>query len=124
MSPLQDVQSASLFLRLPQVIRHTIYCFMGVASIGNTPYIFDLHDFGRQFLFDNNDPSHLGDFHGLLVSCRQIHIEVAALLFSANFFVLHFGDTQYFAPLSFFIRRPAINGCEIGGIVIAAWISV
>ncbi|KAH6612961.1 hypothetical protein B0J18DRAFT_447421 [Chaetomium sp. MPI-SDFR-AT-0129] len=84
MSPLQDVQSASLFLRLPRVIRHTIYCFMGVASVGNTPYIFDLHDF---------------DFHGLLVSCRQIHIEVAALLYSANFFVLHFGDTRSFAPL-------------------------
>ena len=70
-------------LRVPPLVRQRIYRFVGVASWNGCPYAFDLH--GRKTMIPSP-----GIFHGLLLSCREIHDEAAALLYSANRFRLHY----------------------------------
>ena len=85
-------------LRLPPPIRCRIYRFVGVASWDGRPSRFDLH--GRQDCSDAPNPS---NFHGLLLSCRTIYSEAAALLYSANWFVLYYSvddDPDSVCPLA------------------------
>ena len=77
-------------LRLPPNIRHRIYHFVGLAprNAQVTPG-FDLH--GHNVSSWAPRPT---IFHGLLLSCRVIYAEAAALLYSANRFVLHYDHTH------------------------------
>src|SRR5688500_13005454 len=70
-------------LRVPPLIRQRIYRFVGLASWNGCPYTFDLQ--GRKTMIPSP-----GIFHGLLLSCRDIHAEAAALLYSANRFTLYY----------------------------------
>ncbi|KAK4155744.1 hypothetical protein C8A00DRAFT_41672 [Chaetomidium leptoderma] len=81
-------EPAPLLLRLPPLIRHGIYRFI------NTP-------------LDLDQPSP-DKFHGLLLSCRDIYAEAAALLYSANRFVLHYTDPGSLEPL-LALTAPALS---------------
>ncbi|KAK4196023.1 hypothetical protein QBC40DRAFT_310187 [Triangularia verruculosa] len=75
-------------LRLSPEIRQRIYRLLGIAAQENQAWnIFDLHR-------DHPKKHRLG-FHGLLLSCREIYNEAAALLYSNNIFVIDAG----FGPL-------------------------
>lgn len=97
-------------LCLPPLIRHRIYRFVGLASWDGCPYIFDLHG-GRTRKSSNKlgfGEAYSDTFHGLLLSCRDIHAEAAALLYSANRFVIHYTDPASFEPL-FALTAPALS---------------
>ncbi len=79
-------------LSLPAPVRRRIYDFVGLVSSSRfSPYKFDLH--GRPV--DKPEP---GTFHGLLLSCRTIYAETAAIVYSGNFFVLRY-DPAHPDPL-------------------------
>ena len=81
-------------LRLPPSIRHRIYRFVGLAPWdARAAPLFDLH--GRKTSEWAPKPT---IFHGLLLSCRVIYAEAAALLYSANRFILHY-DHAHPEPL-------------------------
>ncbi|KAK4099286.1 hypothetical protein N658DRAFT_430225 [Parathielavia hyrcaniae] len=87
-------------LRLPPLVRQRIYLYIGLASWDRGPYIFDLHGPARE----SSNPWDLwrpnpSTFHGLLLSCRAIHTEAAALLYSANRFVVCCTGPGSFTPL-------------------------
>ncbi|KAL2262984.1 hypothetical protein VTK26DRAFT_8713 [Humicola hyalothermophila] len=94
---VQDVHSSnppiSGLLRLPPHIRHRIYLYLGLASWNHHSYTFDLH--GRE-IYPATPP---GSFHGLLACCRAIYNEAAALLYSANQFVIHYSSSGSLEPL-------------------------
>ncbi|KAH6621031.1 hypothetical protein B0J18DRAFT_368540 [Chaetomium sp. MPI-SDFR-AT-0129] len=91
-------------LRLPQHLRRCIYDFVGLASLGSDglhlsrtiPNKFDLH--GRPVDPPASPPS---TFHGLLLSCRTIYAEAAAVIYSGNLFVLRYNpaDPEPLRPL-------------------------
>ncbi|KAK4154074.1 hypothetical protein C8A00DRAFT_43123 [Chaetomidium leptoderma] len=85
-------------LQLTPHIRRRIYRYVGLAPCpgDDRPYTFNLQ--GGRALRDAPDPS---CFHGLLLSCRDIHAEAATLLYSANRFVLYYshGDPTSLRPL-------------------------
>ncbi len=86
-------------LRLTPAVRRHIYRFVGLASWrADEPFKFDLH--GRESLAWLEWPKPR-EFHGLLLSCRLIYAEAAALLYSANQFVLHYphASPEPLAPL-------------------------
>ncbi len=79
-------------LGLPRPVRRRIYDFVGLVSSSRfSPYKIDLH--GRPV--DGLEP---GTFHGLLLSCRTVHAEVAAIVYSGNLFVLRY-DPAHPDPL-------------------------
>ena len=81
-------------LRLPPTLRRRIYDFVGLASSDRlSPDKFDLH--GRPVDAPALPPSR---FHGLLLSCRTIHAETAAIVYSSNLFVLRY-DPSHPEPL-------------------------
>ena len=82
-------------LRLPPLLRHRIYRFLDLASWDGSPYIFDLHG---GWSFGDVTP-YPRTFRGLLLSCRAIYAEAAALLYSANRFVVHYTNPGSLAPL-------------------------
>ena len=81
------MEETSPLLRLTPPLRRRIYRFVDLASWDRLePYKFDLH--GRDTpVPEQPKPS---AFHGLLLSCRVIYTEAAALLYSANRFILHY----------------------------------
>ncbi len=93
-------------LRLPSLVRHRIYRFAGLASWDGSPYTFDLHggDPGRQHVWMPWPSA----FRGLLLSCRAIYAEAAALLYSANRFVVHYTGAGTLAPL-LSLTAPALS---------------
>ncbi|KAH6842494.1 hypothetical protein B0I37DRAFT_314025 [Chaetomium sp. MPI-CAGE-AT-0009] len=87
-------------LCLPPVIRHRIYRFLGLASWNGSPYTFDLSGPGREIRqFWDWEEQCPHDFHGLLLSCHDIHAEAAALLYSGNRFVLYYTVPGSLQPL-------------------------
>ncbi|KAK3293671.1 uncharacterized protein B0H64DRAFT_364449 [Chaetomium fimeti] len=98
--PLPLLPSPPL-LRLPPAIRRLIYHFVGLASWDpGDPYRFDLH--GRPAGHHGwGETIEMSVFHGLLLSCRALHAEAAALVYSANWFVLHYSraDPDSLRPL-------------------------
>ncbi len=81
------MEEPSPLLRLTPLVRHRIYRFVGVASWDPlAPHKFDLH--GRDTSVTEQPQA--STFHGLLLSCRVVYAEAAALLYSANRFVLHY----------------------------------
>lgn len=81
----QPQRSASL-LGLPSSLRHRIYLHTGVAGRDGNPCTYYL-DGSRTRSF-GDDPPPANNFAGLLLSCRTIYHETAALLYSANRFVI------------------------------------
>jgi len=81
-------------LRLPPPIRRRIYIFSGLAPAHGRPYVFDLHGGCR----DRRAPSP-ACWYGLLPSCRAIYTETAALLYSANHFLIYYLGPASLEPL-------------------------
>jgi len=80
-------------LRLPPTVRRRIYRFVGlVSSLRKHPYRFDLH--GRPVSRSLPAPPNPSAFHGLLLSCRLLYTEAAALLYSASQFILRYDPTH------------------------------
>ena len=81
-------------LRLTPGIRLRLYRYLGLASWDGSPSRFDLRggraDY-RPYAYGPPDPIY---FHGLLLSCRTIYAEAAALLYSANCFVVYYSPTE------------------------------
>ncbi|KAK4156196.1 hypothetical protein C8A00DRAFT_12854 [Chaetomidium leptoderma] len=96
-SPLPSLSPP--LLRLTPHIRQRIYRYLGLASWDSTPHRYYLHAgqlklrHGRGFYEMRfvPDPS---CFHGLLLSCRAIYTEAAALLYSANQFILYYSEPR------------------------------
>ncbi|KAL2024964.1 hypothetical protein VTK56DRAFT_3663 [Thermocarpiscus australiensis] len=82
-------------LRLPPHLRHRIYLHIGIARRDGRPNTYyldgrkELPGFASAF-----DPPPTRNFTGLLRSCRDLYTEVAALLYSANQFVMHAGKAS------------------------------
>ena len=76
-------------LRLTPDIRLRLYRYLGLASWNGRPYHFDLRGGRADCRRYAGCPPVPIDFHGLLISCRTIYAEAAALLYSANSFVVH-----------------------------------
>jgi hypothetical protein len=85
--------SRPALLRLTPDIRLRLYRYLGLASWNGHPYLFDLRGGRADGRIWPGTPPVPIDFHGLLISCRIIYAEAAALLYSANSFVVH-----YYAP--------------------------
>ena len=83
-------------LRLPPSVRHRIYRFVGLVSPRERQHRFDLH--GRIFRYQAPKPS---TFHGLLLSCRVVYVEAAALLYSSSQFIIRYdpAHTESLQPL-------------------------
>ncbi|KAK4233524.1 hypothetical protein C8A03DRAFT_19417 [Achaetomium macrosporum] len=81
------------FLRLPPQLRQRIYLYIGVARFDGRPYTYylDGHKEERR-IRSELDPPPAGNFAGLLRSCRALHAETAALLYSANRFVIFYSQ--------------------------------
>ncbi|KAK4205478.1 hypothetical protein QBC40DRAFT_320306 [Triangularia verruculosa] len=79
---------------------HRIYSFLGVASQDyQARHVFDLHRNHRMSERLKRQKRRL-EFYGLLLSCRTIYKEAAALLYSANIFIIHAeSSTGPFDPL-------------------------
>ncbi len=89
-------------LRLPPHLRRVIYLHTGLARQDGRPYTYHLD--GRREsrrVRSDFDPPPARHFSGLLLSCRVLYAEAAALLYSANQFVIfHRGPCQgSFGPL-------------------------
>ncbi|KAK3991478.1 hypothetical protein QBC44DRAFT_392996 [Cladorrhinum sp. PSN332] len=89
--------SGGNILHLSPELRRRIYLFTGVAPRRrDQKFIFDLHGAPHG---EQADGSELHpQFHGLLLSCRAIYQEAAALLYSSNSFVIY-SATGPFDPL-------------------------
>lgn len=87
-------------LRLPPPLRHRIYLHTGVARFDGHPYTYylDGRKESRPFRTES-DPPPARNFAGLLLSCRALHAEAAALLYSANRFVIFYSRQGSLAPL-------------------------
>ncbi len=98
--PGMDPAPPPPLLRLPPSIRQRIYRFVGLASWNGSPYIFNLQgpDPDSESFWAEEEPSP-STFHGLLLSCRHIYAEAAALLYSTNRFVLHYTAPGSLKPL-------------------------
>lgn len=74
------------------------------------PYTFDLHGGPRRKSSDflSYGEPYPDTFHGLLLSCRDINIEVVALLYSANRFVVHYMNLGSLEPL-LALTAPALS---------------
>ncbi|KAH6854821.1 hypothetical protein B0I37DRAFT_363110 [Chaetomium sp. MPI-CAGE-AT-0009] len=90
-----STQSSPLF-RLPPLLRRRIYRLVGLESCGRygLPFGFDLH-IGKAS-YDAPVPS---SFHGLLLSCRDLYTEAAAILYSANRFFIYYTRPGSLGPL-------------------------
>lgn len=86
---------ASLLLCLPPFLRRRIYHDVGLASWdAHRPFGFDLHTGRATF----GTPA-AASFYGLLLSCRAIYSEAAALLYSANRFSIRYTHPGSLGPL-------------------------
>lgn len=82
-------------LRLPPSIRRRIYLYLGLASWNGYPNTVDLH--GRNPSFGESLPP--DGVRGLLLCCRTVYTEAAALVYSANRFIIYYSKPGSFAPL-------------------------
>lgn len=78
-------------VRLPPHIRHQIYLRTGVARFDGHPYTYYLDGRKESRMGRSGfDPPPARNFAGLLQSCRTLYAEAAALLYSANRFVIFY----------------------------------
>ncbi|KAK3298650.1 uncharacterized protein B0H64DRAFT_422437 [Chaetomium fimeti] len=90
-----STQSSPLF-RLTPLLRRHIYRLVGLESCDSDdpPFGFDLH-IGKA----SYDAPAASNFHGLLLSCRDLYTEAAALLYSANRFFIYYTRPGSLGPL-------------------------
>ncbi|KAK4141053.1 uncharacterized protein C8A04DRAFT_14397 [Dichotomopilus funicola] len=85
-------------LRLPKHIRRRIYGYLGLVSWDGIPHRCDLSrwDFSYPWFDSYNRPwipmESGANVHALLLSCRLIYAEAAALIYSLNPFVIYFSQ--------------------------------
>ena len=87
-------------LRLPPQLHHRIYLHTGVARFDGHPYTYYLD--GRKesrSCRSDFDPPPACNFAGLLLSCRSLYAEAAALPYSANQFVIFYSHQGSLEPL-------------------------
>ena len=86
-------------LRLSPEIRRRIYLYAGLGpgkGYDDAPAVYDLC--GQNGRTKTWNGYKLG-FHGLLASCRTIHAEASALVYSTNWFILRYQQRQSLEPL-------------------------
>ena len=89
----KDMEEFPPLLCLPPPVRRRIHCFVGlVSSLGKHPHRFDLH--GRPVSRSLPAPPNPSAFYGLLLSCRLLYTEAAALLYSASRFILRYNPAH------------------------------
>lgn len=87
-------------VRLPPHIRRRIYLYLGVARFNQHPYTHYLDgrkESRRQM--SRFDPPPVGNFAGLLRTCRTRYTETTTLLYSANRFVIFYSSQGSLEPL-------------------------
>lgn len=98
--PPHPTTSPCLPLRLPPLLRHRIYLYTGAARFDGHPYTHYLNRRKEPSSFrTESDPPPARNFAGLLLSCRALYAEAAALLYSANRFVIFYSHQGSLAPL-------------------------
>ncbi|KAK4149911.1 hypothetical protein C8A00DRAFT_46578 [Chaetomidium leptoderma] len=89
-------------LRLTPDTRHRIYLHAGLAYrqyYGETPpAVYNPGDPSKT-QYDIDEGFKTFKFHGLLLSCRTIYAEASALLYSSNWFTIHYQPRRSLAPL-------------------------
>lgn len=99
----KQASQPSALLRLPPHVRHRIYLHADVARLDRHPYTYYLG--GENTMgWRPSDESHPRQaprdaVTGLLLTCRTLYAEVAALLYSANRFVVYYTHDLALAPL-------------------------
>ena len=86
-----DVERQQHLVRLPACLRHRIFLLLGVARFDGRPYTYylDGRKESRVCVCEEEDPPPARNFTGLLLSCRALYAETAALLYSANRFICY-----------------------------------
>ncbi|KAH6651274.1 hypothetical protein F5144DRAFT_558960 [Chaetomium tenue] len=95
------VHSQVTLVGLPPHIRRRIYLHAGVARFDGHPYTYFLGGPSKPLTSDIStyDPPPTRNFAGLLRSCRALYMETAALLYSANRFVIFYSPQESFERL-------------------------
>ena len=86
---------------LPADLRRRVYVYLGVARLDGSPYTYYLNrrKQSRSSGVSRYDPPPACNFAGLLLSCRALHTDAAALLYSANRFVIYYSCQGSLEPL-------------------------
>ncbi len=89
------------FIGLPVDLRRRVYVYLGVARLDGIPYTYYLNrgKQPRRSSVSRYDPPPARNFAGLLLSCRALHSDAAALLYSANRFVVYYSCQGSLEPL-------------------------
>ncbi len=85
---------------LPADLRRRVYLYLGVARFDGRPYTYYLD--GRKesrSAVSAYDPPPACNFAGALQSCRALHTEIGALLYSANRFIIFYSGRGSLEPL-------------------------
>src|SRR5690606_22042448 len=90
-----DVGQTPPLLRLPPGIRRRIYLYLGLASWNGYRYTIDLH--GRNAAYMESLPR--DSVRGLFLCCRAFYTEAAALVYSANRFIIYYSKPGSLGPL-------------------------
>ncbi|KAK4233532.1 hypothetical protein C8A03DRAFT_47947 [Achaetomium macrosporum] len=101
-SETQPAVRAHSLAGLPPHLRRRIYLHMGVGRLDGYPYTYFLdgrRESGRTQPISDFDPPPPRNFAGLLRSCRALYVETAALLYSANRFVIFYSRQGSFKHL-------------------------
>ncbi|KAK4043212.1 hypothetical protein C8A01DRAFT_13272 [Parachaetomium inaequale] len=96
-----DVERPQPLLRLSCHLRHRILLHTGIARFDGRPYTYHLdgRKESRTFECPELDPPPTSNFAGLLLSCRALYAEAAALLYSANRFIIFYSTQRSLKPL-------------------------
>jgi hypothetical protein len=101
MTQTLDVERRQHLVRLPRHLRHRVFLLLGVARFDGRPYTYylDGRKESRASVCEEEDPPPARNFTGLLLSCRALYAETAALLYSANRFVISYSASGSLEPL-------------------------
>ncbi|KAL2190531.1 hypothetical protein L209DRAFT_762724 [Thermothelomyces heterothallicus CBS 203.75] len=91
-SPSPSPSPTPPLLCLSPHIRQRIYRYLGLASWDGQPYTYKIK--GGKTLYHSWYVPKPSSFHGLLLSCRALHAEAAALLYSANRFFIWYSSRR------------------------------
>lgn len=101
-SETQPAMRAHSLVGLPPHLRRRIYLHTGVGRLDGYPYTYFLDgrsESGRTQPVPDFDPPPTRNFAGLLRCCRALYVETAALLYSANRFVIFYSRQGSFKHL-------------------------
>lgn len=103
MAPDKDPPRPPALLRLPPPLRRRIYVLLGLArregpDAHRYTYYLDGRKESRRCVGEFEPPP-ARNFAGLLLACRALYAEAAALLYSANRFVIFYSSEGSLGPL-------------------------